>query len=194
MILNSTVLTHPDHPSDAPVDYDGCIVLKDPDCMIHSLIQPSLIMSHHHVMPCHATSYFLSVIRKTMSQPEALRVYIEMLARAHLEGGFVDQCADVASGRARGSTSGAHSSSSSSSSSSKSRFSQSSSSSSGGGGGGGGSQGDPCVSVEKAREYLAAARQVSTLSIHLFTYTINTHTYIYYQHTYSHTTSIHLII
>ena len=26
-----------------------------------------------------------------MSQPEALRVYIEMLARAHLEGGFIDQ-------------------------------------------------------------------------------------------------------
>lgn len=100
----------------------------------------------------------MSVIRKTMSQPEALRVYIEMLARAHLEGGFIDQCADVASGRARGS-----------SSPSKSRLSQSSSSSSSGlGGGGGGSQqhgqGDNlCVSVEKAREYLAAARQVENV-------------------------------
>ena len=73
------------------------------------------------------------------------------------------QCADVASGRARGSTSGtlSFSSSSSSSSSSKSRPSQSSSSSSSGGGGG--SQGDPCVSVEKAREYLAAARQVENV-------------------------------
>ena len=84
-------------------------------------------------------------VRKALAPAEALKVYIEMLARAHVEPDFVAQCADVALGRARGS----------------------SSSSSGGSGSLGASQGGSqthppalCVTVGQAREYLQAARQV----------------------------------